>query len=455
MITLKFQNAMSAHAGASGITDAELAKLVKAARRPCADVVRRRKRLGFTDLPYREEVISKVAAAGRRIRGRYRNFVQLGIGGSSLGAAALCTALLDRFHNERRRPRMYFLDNVDPEETASLFEHLDPAETLFHVVTKSGETTETVAGFLVAVDRLRKRGLDLRRHLAITTDRRKGFLRRFATQERLRTFEVPESVGGRFSVLTPVGLLPAAAAGLPIRELAAGAILADELCARKDPARNPACLLALLAHHFQAKRARPIHVLMPYSRALRDVGDWFRQLWAESLGKRLALDGREVFTGPTPVLALGATDQHSQVQLYAEGPQDKLVVFLTAEKFRRDLEIPASVDDPSAGFLHGRRFADVLAAEQRGTADALARAGRPNLELSLAEISPRTVGGLLFLLEMATVFAGRFYGVDPFDQPGVEAGKQAAFALLGRDGYRDRRAAIEERTAPDPRYLVR
>lgn len=455
MITLRYQNVMASRAGPSGLAEDELARLLKAARPACRTVVRERRRLGFVNLPYREEVFDRVETWARSARKRFRNVVQVGIGGSSLGATALATALLHRFHNERTTPRLYFLDNVDPEETADLLEHLDPAETLFHVVTKSGETTETVAGFLLAVERLRDRRKSLKRHLVVTTDRKKGFLRRFAKAEGLKTFEVPENVGGRFSVFTPVGLVPAALAGIPIRELAAGAILAEELCARPEPERNPACLLALLAHHFDARRSRPIHVMMPYSRPLRDVGDWFRQLWAESLGKRRSLQGRDVFAGPTPVLALGATDQHSQVQLYVEGPHDKLVMFLTVDKPRRDVEIPASVSDPSADFLHGRKMSELLRAEQRGTADALTAAGRPNLEIALTGVSPRTVAGLMFLLEMATVFAGRFYDVNAFDQPGVEAGKVAAFALLGREGYQDRRDAIEARLSPDPRYVVR
>ena len=451
MLTLRYQNAMSSHVGRGGLTDRELAGALKAAKPAVRSVLRSRAKLGFAALPYKENVLLKIEAFARRVRGRFRNLVQIGIGGSSLGAAALTGALLDRFHNERSTPRLYFLDNVDPEESAALFERIDPAETLFHVVTKSGETTETVAGFLVALERLHRKVKRPGAHLVVTTDRRKGFLRRFAEAEDLRTFEIPANVGGRFSVLSPVGLLPAAVAGIGIEEVAAGAILADELCSRRDPRENPAAMYAVISHLMDVRRGRPIHVMMPYARALKDAGDWFRQLWAESLGKRKG-DGH---VGPTPVVALGATDQHSQVQLYVEGPEDKLVTFVTLLRYRKDVFIPASVRDPAADFLHGKSFSDLIVAEQRGTEAALVAAQRPSLTLELTQVSPKTLGAFFFFFEMATVLAGRLYGVDPFDQPGVEAGKRAAFALLGREGHRERAAEVAGRLATDPRYVIR
>ncbi|MBI4564357.1 MAG: glucose-6-phosphate isomerase [Planctomycetes bacterium] len=455
MIVLRYQNAMEPHIGAAGFAKADFDRALRAFRPGFRAILRDRRKLPFLELPYQESLFSRIEAYARQVRGRFRNLVHIGIGGSALGAQAMAGALLHRFHNERSKPRLYCLDNVDPEETAALFEHVDPRETLFHIVTKSGETTETVAGFLVALDRLRRADLDPSEHVVITTDRKKGFLKRAAAALRVRTFEIPEKVGGRFSALTPVGLLPAAMAGLPIQEIAAGAILADEQCARKDPERNPAFLFALLAWFMDARRGRRIHVIMPYARALRDVADWFRQLWAESLGKRWSTSGQETNTGPTPVLALGATDQHSQIQLYMEGPQDKLIVFLVPRQFRSDVTIPSSMSDPSADFLHGKCFSELLSAEQQGTQAALTAAGRPNLTIEIPQISPRTVGALLLFFEMAAVFAGRLYDINPFDQPGVEAGKKAAFALLGREGHADLRADLERRLAVDEQYTIR
>ena len=451
MLTLRYQNAMAAHVGRGGLTDREVSAALKAARPSLRPLMSGKGRPGFAALPYRENVLGRIEAYARRVRGRFRNVVQVGIGGSSLGAAAIAGALLDRFHNERSRPRLYFLDNVDPEETASLFERIDPAETLFHIVTKSGETTETVAGFLVALERLHRKVKRPGSHLVVTTDRKKGFLRKFANAEGIASFEIPANVGGRFSVLSPVGLLPAALAGIPIEEIAGGAILADELCSRRDLRENPAAMFAVVSHLMDVRRGRSIHVLMPYARALKDAADWFRQLWAESLGKKRG-DGH---VGPTPVLALGATDQHSQVQLFVEGPQDKLITFVTLRTYRKDVVIPASVRDPSADFLPGKGFSDLIVAEQRGTEAALAAVGRPSLTLELTQVSPRTLGAFFYFFEMATAFSGKLYGVDAFDQPGVEAGKRAAFALLGREGHRERAADVLRTIEPDPKYVVR
>ena len=361
-----------------------------------------------------------------------RNFVQIGIGGSALGAAAIHTALCHRFHNQLStkdrefRPRFYLLDNVDPEETHDLIELLDPKETLFHVVTKGGSTTETMAGFLVALKRLKAAaGEKWSRNVAVTTDPEKGFLREFAAKEGLRTFDIPSDVGGRFSVLTPVGLLPAAFLGIDPAELLKGAAEMNELCRGTDARENPAFMVALAAHLLDVAHGKRIHVMMPYVRALRDFADWFRQLWAESLGKKPDV-------GPTPVVALGTTDQHSQIQLYNDGPNDKYVLFLEAGRFRHDDPIPPSLpDDPRLSYLYGKKVSEVISAMKSGTATALAKKGRPNATLRVDEISARSLGALFFLFEAATWFAGRLYDVDPFDQPGVEEGKKIARGLLG------------------------
>jgi glucose-6-phosphate isomerase len=214
--------------------------------------------------------------------------------------------------------------------------------------------------------------------------------------------------------------------------------------------------VAALIHWFlDTRRGKRITVLMPYARALREVADWFIQLWAESLGKRLSLSGKVVHTGQTPLRALGATDQHSAVQLFVEGPSNKMFVFVEVERFRHDVEIPALYpDDETTGFLGGHTLGRLLNAEKRGTEVALTEAGRPNYTLRLSSITPDTVGGLLYLMEVQTAFAGLLYGVNAFDQPGVEAGKKAAFALMGRKGYGELRRGIERRFGEGGRYVV-
>lgn len=442
MITLSYRNVTAAAVGEHGLDDGDLEAAVSEHGPLCAKFVADADAgaFGFDKLPA-APLADPILAYADEVRGSFRHVVQIGIGGSALGATAIHGALSDRFHNEHALPRFTVLDNVDPEETASLLDRIDPKETLFHVVTKSGGTTETLAGMLVALQRLRDAGADWKRHVVFTTDPEKGFLRDLARREGIRAFDLPGDVGGRFSVLTGVGLLPAALLGLDVRGILAGAAEARERCRRTDPRANPAFMFALLAHRLDTRRGKRIHVMMPYARALRDVADWFKQLWAESLGKTPRV-------GPTPVVALGTTDQHSQIQLLNEGPNDKFIVFLEAAEFRRDVPLPSVLPaDAPPAYLQGRTMAEVMSAMKRGTESALTANGRPNATLRFGEISARTVGEIFYLLEAATVFAGRLYGVDPFDQPGVEAGKKIALSIL--------RGQEAPAPAPDPRTEVR
>jgi glucose-6-phosphate isomerase len=431
MISFQYDNATAARVGPEhGLSeeelDGEIGRTGPLCSRFAADA--ERGSFGFMRLPGDGRSAEESARLARERGSRFSTFVQIGIGGSALGAIAIHTALSGRFHNESgARPRFYVLDNVDPEETAALLDRLDLRETLFHVVTKSGDTTETMAGFLAVLGRLKPSlGPAWKEHLVFTTDPAKGFLRRFAREEGIAALDLPEPVGGRFSVLTPVGLFPAAILGIDPAELLRGAAEADRACRRPDPRENPAYLFALVAYLLDARKGKRIHVMMPYARALRDLADWFRQLWAESLGKSAQV-------GPTPVVALGSTDQHSQVQLLNEGPHDKYVVFMECARFRQEVAIPQVLPpDAPPAFLQGKTFSQVLGAMKSGTEAALVQNRRPNATLRFPQISAHTLGAAFYLLEAATLFAGWLYGVNPFDQPGVEAGKKAAFVLLGR-----------------------
>jgi glucose-6-phosphate isomerase len=298
MISFDPANATASRIGAEhGITDGELDEAVASAGGLCKRYSEEcsQGKYGFARLPYKELAARQAEGFAKERSGSFRNFVQVGIGGSALGATAIHSALCDRFHNDRgTKPRYYALDNVDPEETRSLLEMLDPKETLYHVVTKSGDTTETMAGFLSVLDRVKRAcGEAWKERLVLTTDPEKGFLRAFAREHAIPAFDLPSDVGGRFSVLTPVGLLPAAMLGVDVHELLDGAADAHEACEGEDPLKNPGWLFAAVAHLLDARKGKRIHVMMPYARALRDTADWFRQLWAESLGKN-------VRTGPTP-----------------------------------------------------------------------------------------------------------------------------------------------------------
>ena len=282
-----------------------------------------------------------------------------------------------------------------------------------------------------------------RKHIVAITDPKDGSLRAEATAEGWATLAVPSNVGGRFSLLSPVGLLPALLGGVDVDELLAGAHAMAKRCETPELRDNPAGILAAV-HVLQHRlRARPIAVMMPYSDRLRPFAAWYVQLWAESLGKRVNRAGQVVEMGPTPIAAVGATDQHAQMQLFMEGPRDKVLTFIRVADPGRDLTIPQSKG--ANAYLGGATLNTLLDAEREGTTQALASDGRPSLTLSVERLDAFAMGALFFLYEAATAFAGELYGVHAFDQPGVELGKRLAYGLLGREGYE--RTAQEVRTA--------
>lgn len=408
--------------------------------------------VGFCKLPFDRPLVREIASLADAIAGEVDNFVVLGIGGSALGNSALHAALNHPCHNlltrEQRggRPRIFVLDNVDPEFVAGAMDLLDLENTAVNVITKSGSTAETMAQCLLFMDAMEKRiGKEkMRGRVIATTDPRKGALRGLALRQGYRLLPVPEDVGGRFSVLSAVGLLSAAVSGIDVGEILDGAKAMHEVSTRPDVPSNPALTLALLHYLAYAKKGKSIAVMMPYCNALLGVADWFRQLWAESLGKRLDRAGAVVNAGQTPVKALGATDQHSQIQLYMEGPCDKMVTFLGVREYRREVAIPPPpVSDDAFDYLSGRTMNDLIRAEGKATALALARNGRPSLSIELSRITPRTVGMLLYMFEMQTAFAAEMLGIDAFDQPGVEEGKKLTCAMMGRSGYDGLRREIE------------
>ncbi|HUT26051.1 MAG TPA: glucose-6-phosphate isomerase, partial [Sumerlaeia bacterium] len=417
------------------------------------ELVQRRENgdLGFFDLPYDEVLVAAIKAYARSLKS-YENFVLLGIGGSALGPICLHTALAHNYHNlltpQKRKgfPRLFVLDNSDPEILRRLFDAIDVGKTVFNVVTKSGATPETMAQLMTVVELIKRKVSPkaLSRRLIATTDVARGLLRPFADGNQLASFVIPDNVGGRFSVFTAVGLLPAAVEGIPIDRLLAGAREMDQRCRRPDLMKNPAYLNAAIHYLADTKKGKSISVMMPYSNALRDVADWGRQLWAESLGKAVDRQGRRVNVGQTPVKALGATDQHSQMQLYVEGPNDKIVTLIQVEKYRAKCAIPKTFRDvPDLDFLKGRDMGELLNAELEAAEFALAKAKRPSVRIVLDEISPENVGGLLYMLEVQTAFAGGLYNINAFDQPGVEECKKATAALMGRQTPADVRKAAE------------
>ncbi|MEX2582793.1 MAG: glucose-6-phosphate isomerase [Gemmatimonadota bacterium] len=464
-IKLDYNNMLAPRVGAGrGIDPERLSALASRFRDISADVQQRREagKLGFFDLPYATEVIDAIETFAEGPGQAFSNLVVLGIGGSALGTIALRTALLDPFWNELDDeardfyPRLYVVDNPDPATFSALLRRIDVRKTLFNVVSKSGGTAETMSQLLIIREKLEEViGDGYRRHLLFTTDPESGVLRKLSRDEDVAALAVPPNVGGRFSVMSAVGLLPAAMAGISIREFLEGAQAMDARCRSDELLRNPAGVYAMLQYLADTEMGAPIHVMMPYSDPLRDVADWFRQLWAESLGKRTSLTGDEINVGPTPVKALGATDQHSQVQLYVEGPFDKTITFLVEREREEDVTIPGLYPDiPELAYLGGHSLGELLHVEKEATEAALTQRGRMNMTIELPKVDARSIGELFFLLQVATVYAGALYDVDPLDQPGVELGKQLTYGIMGRPGFEEARKEWDAREAKSEEWEV-
>src|SRR5687767_14884858 len=414
--------------------------------------------VGFVDLPADKRLLEQATRYAATARRKYDDVVILGIGGSALGPIALRTALRPSGWNmlsDTARdgyPRLHVLDNVDPETIAALLDRVPLARTLFIVTSKSGGTAETMAQFLIVHERLLGEGLDVARHFVFVTDPKAGALRPLAQRLGVTALDIPANIGGRFSILTPVGTLPAALIGIDVKALLAGAEAMAVRCATPELMKNPAGVYAVLQWLADTRLKKSIAVFMPYADSLRDFAAWFVQLWAESLGK-LRPDGTSV--GSTPIAALGATDQHAQVQLFMEGPADKTVTFVAVEKRSTDVVIPKGFSDVTElGYLGGHSLGELIDIEQLATAGALAKRGRPNMTIRLDRVDPANVGELMMFLELATAYAGQLYGIDAFNQPGVELGKQFAYALLGRPGAEAAKKEWDSLPKSDPRWSV-
>jgi glucose-6-phosphate isomerase len=435
--------------GAHGLQRSRLTELVDRFGAVQEEVRRRRREgeYGFYGLVDQAATVREIQKFAEGLGQAHDHVLVLGIGGSALGTKALLNALRrpawNEWDDEGREyfPRLTVLENVDPTSVAAALRRIDPRRVLVNVISKSGGTAETMAQYLVVRSWLEDAlGAAAYRHLVFITDPTRGALRELAGREGVATLDVPPAVGGRFSVLSPVGLLPAALVGIDVQALLDGARQAVERAESEDLLQNPAALYAAL--HWSADRelGAKLQVFMPYTDRLRELAEWYRQLWAESLGKRLDREGKVVNVGPTPLAAVGATDQHSQVQLFMEGPFDKTITFLTVDDLGEDLPIPEHPELPSdLSYLPGHTLGELLRAELDATSAALARMGRMSCTLRLPALTPSTVGEIIMFFQIATGYAGVWYGIDPFDQPGVELGKRLTYAAMGRPGYQRER----------------
>jgi glucose-6-phosphate isomerase len=450
-IHLDYGNAMAERVGKEhGIAQEELDELGRTVSLYHTELLEERKRgvVGFYDLPYRDETVSSVKKVADDVAGRFDNLVVVGIGGAALGTIALHAALCNPYHNlldrdgRGQRPRLFVSDDIDPSRVFHLISMLDLKTTAFNIVSKSGTTVETISQFLAVVKRLKDvMGDTYRDRIIVTTRPDDGWLREIAEREQFVTFEVPENVGGRFSALSPVGLFPAAVAGIDVEALVHGAARMDERCKTERLSENPAYMGAAIHYLSDTKKGKNICVMMSYSYLLRKVAAWFRQLWAESLGKKTLLSGEIRNTGQTPVEAVGVTDQHSQLQLYMEGPRDKIITFLAVRDFVEQVAIPWSMYDTQK-FTEARyqTLSGLMEAERLGTQLALTGAGVPNMTVELPHVDPYAVGQLLYMFEVQTAMAGKLYRVNAFDQPGVDELKRVTRSLDSLKGGDQRKS---------------
>lgn len=462
-LRLDYNNMMKAFVGEEGYTDSDLNAGKELCKKAFDNVTAGRGKgmMGWTDLPYNQsEVVADILETAKKVRRTCEYFVVLGIGGSALGPIAVAQALCHLHHNDlprskRRAPKFYVEDNVDPERMRALLDVIDPAKTVFNVITKSGATSETMTQYLIVWDILKKElGDDAKNHIIATTSETKGNLIKIAKKEGFKTFYIPDGVGGRFSQLCPVGLLPAAVLGVDIKLMLDGAKYMDKICSSKDMRKNPALLSALL-QHMSLCRGKNISVMMPYADSLKYMADWYCQLWGESLGKEVNKEGEAVNAGQTPVKSLGVTDQHSQVQLYTEGPFDKVITLIGVDRYRTEQVISEGCDDiPDVHFLCGHTMNELISAERSATEYALTAKGRLNHTIYLPEVNAFTIGELLYFFEMETAFMGEMLDIDTYNQPGVENGKNATYALLGRKGYEAKKKELSEATAKLDKYIV-
>jgi glucose-6-phosphate isomerase len=464
-LTIDYRNTMAAAVGpAHGVTDAMIDEIAPVIAEHHARLNAEHAAGGqrWMDLPSDTALVSEIETFAAEARARYQDFILVGIGGSSLGSIATVQALTHPFRNVlpaemRGGPRFFVLDNPDPEKVSATLQTVDLANTLVNVVTKSGQTAETMANFLAVRQALESAvGPErARQQIVATTDPAEGLLRALANQEGYRTFPVPPGVDGRMTVLSAVGLLPAAICGCDIGGLLTGARAMRARTATADVRENPAYLLAALCILADTRLGKSMLVTMPYADALFGLSDWFRQLWAESLGKRLSLDNEVVSVGQTPIKALGAIDQHSQIQLYTEGPNDKLISLIAVAKYRAGVTIESVPDGiHDLDYLSGAELGQLLQREQLATTWALAEAQRPNFTIGVPTIDAAILGELFYLYELQTVMGGALLNVNPFGQPGVEAGKNATYALMGREGYENLRVELLESTRTESAYQL-
>ncbi|MBI4654596.1 MAG: glucose-6-phosphate isomerase [Nitrospirae bacterium] len=429
MITLDFTNMMADSIGKdNGLSRDDLNSLKDRIKAIHTEISERRiPEFYFLELPNSDT--RDIGLIGESIRSNSDYFLVLGIGGSALGPRSLLEALKP-FYNMKHVPKIFIYDNVDPSTLESILSTIDLKKTTVNVITKSGSTVETMASFLILMRLMKEAHRNkFSKHIIATTDPEKGTLREIAEKEGFRTLTIHPHVVGRYSVLSPVGLFLGAVAGINIKGLLNGARDMLKKCSVEDIWENPAYMASALMYLIGQKKNKDISVLLPYSDRLKTFSEWYCQLWAESLGKN--------GLGQTPYPAIGTTDQHSQLQLWIEGPKDKVVTFIKIDDHGTDITIPEE-NIPAMSYLNGHSIGELISAEQEATELSLQKARIPNMRLNMPMIDSYYMGQLFLFFELTSAVTGMLYGVNPFNQPAVEEGKNLTYGIMGHKGYEDK-----------------
>ncbi|MBA4348985.1 MAG: glucose-6-phosphate isomerase [Thermodesulfovibrio sp.] len=431
MIRINFSNIMKDSIGKEGLLKGDFKKVnIKGINEIIAS--KKYPELDFLNLPY--EDTSAVKEMGRYARG-FDYFLLLGIGGSALGPRSILESM-SPFHNLRSKSGVFIYDNVDPATLKNILNLIDLKKTSINVITKSGSTAETIASFMIIYQKLKDENLKPEDHLIVTTDPERGNLRKIVNDYGLKSLPIASGVVGRYSVLSPVGLLLAEVIGVNSDDVLKGAKDIHERCMNPKLWENPAYLFSSGLYLLKKLKKRNVTVMVPYADRLKSFSEWFCQLWAESLCK----DGK----GLTPYPSIGTTDQHSQLQAWMEGPKDKVVVFLSIEDYGADIEMPDVFSKMEGlGYLSGHTLAELIKIEQEATELALTKNGRPNITIKVPVIDAYHLGQLFHFFEIATAVTGFLYGINPFNQPGVEEGKNLTYGMMGKKGYEAKKEEFE------------
>jgi glucose-6-phosphate isomerase len=453
-LTLDFTNCLAEAIGAThGLTKPEVDTLV--AKFPKhhenIDELRANGESAFFDLPYQD--LADLKALLKKHTGHWENLVLVGIGGSVLAPKALFHALAHHQYNlldqkaRGKGPRVFFLDNPDPKAMNDLLEVIDLKKTLFQVISRTGTTAETMGLYLWLAELLKKKAGKgaLAAQVVLTTEREKSPLAEIAKQEKIDLLPIPANLGGRYGILGNQSLFMAGLCGFKVEELLRGGAEMDKRCRHGDPHKNPAYMHSLVHYLLTRKRRKTMHVTFSFSNRLHAIGEWYSHLCSVSLGKMLNRKGKAVHVGPSPVAALGSFDQHGQQQLFAEGPFDKVVTFLVAKDHGATATVPTAYPKvDAAAYLKDATFPTMLAHSRLGCELHITASGRPNMAVTLDQIDEAHIGGLVYMLELSTAMSAELYGIDPFDQPGIEYGKHATFGLFGRAGFEDQAKKLRD-----------